>query len=60
MKGAEGFTEQLRFKVKVKYADSAAALPAELQGRTWAEYPEMPGRRAFEELGPFDLHIVIQ
>ena len=60
LKGAEGFTEQLRFKVKVKYADSAAVLPAELQGRTWAEYPELPGRGEGEELGPFELHIVIE
>ena len=58
--GAEDFTEQLRFKVKVKWPDSAAALPAELQNRTWAEYPELPGRREFEELGPFDLHIVLE
>ena len=60
LKGAEGFTEQLRFKVKVKYADSATVLPAELQGRTWAEYPELPGRGEGEELGPFELHIVIE
>ena len=60
LKGAEGFTEQLRFKVKVKWPDSAAALPAELQNRTWAEYPELPGRRESEELGPFDLHIVLE
>jgi len=58
--GAEDFTEQLRFKVKVKWPDSAAALPAELQNRTWAEYPELPGRREFEELGPFELHIVLE
>ena len=60
LKGAEGFTEQLRFKVKVKYADSAAVLPAELQGRTWAEYPELPGRGEGEDLGPFELHIIIE
>ena len=60
LKLAEDFTEQLRFKVKVKWPDSAAALPAELQNRTWAEYPELPGRREFEELGPFDLHIVLE
>ena len=59
LKNAEGLTEQLRFKVKVKWPDSAAALPAELQDRTWAEYPELPGRREFEELGAFDLHIVL-
>ena len=58
--GAAGFTEQLRFKTRVKFADSAAVLPAELQNRTWAEYPELPGRREFEELGPFDLHIVLE
>jgi len=60
LKNSEGFTEQLRFKVKVKYADSEAALPAEFQGRTWAEYPELPGRREFEELGKFDFHIVLE
>ena len=60
LKGAEDFTEQLRFKVTAKYADSAASLPVELQNRTWAEYPEMPGRREFEELGPFELHIVLR
>ena len=60
LKNAEGFTEQLRFKVKVKYADSAASLPAEFQNRTYAEYPELPGRREFEELGAFDLHIILE
>ena len=60
LKNAEGFTEQLRFKVKVKYADSAAMLPAELQGRTWSEYPELPGRGEGEDLGSFDLHIVLE
>ena len=60
MKNAEGFTEQLRFKVKVKYADSAAVQPAELQNRTWAEYPELPGRGEGEDLGAFDLHIVLE
>ncbi|HIB56693.1 MAG TPA: hypothetical protein EYN14_02440 [Alphaproteobacteria bacterium] len=59
LKRDEDFTEQLRFKVTAKYADSAANLPAELQNRTWAEYPEMPGRREFEVLGPFDFHIVL-
>ena len=53
------FTEQLRFKVTAKYAHSAAHLPAELQDRTWAEYPDMPGRREAEVLGSFDLHIVL-
>ena len=51
--------EQLRFKVTAKYADSAAHLPAEFRDRTWAEYPDMPGRRESEVLGPFDLHIVL-
>ena len=60
LSNSEGFTEQLRFKVKVKYADSEAALPDELKGRNWAEYPELPGRREFEELGKFDLHIVLE
>ena len=60
LKGAEGFTDQLRFKVTAKYADSAAKLPAELQDRVWTEYPEMPGRREFEMLGPFDMHIVLE
>ena len=60
LKNAEGFTEQLRFKVKGKYADSAAVVPAELQDRTWAEYPELPGRGEGEDLGSFDLHIVLE
>ena len=60
LKGAEGFTDQLRFKVTAKYADSAAMLPAELQDRVWTEYPEMPGRREFEVLGHFDMHIVLE
>mgnify|MGYP001158468469 FL=1 len=60
LKGAEGFTDQLRFKVTAKYADSAAKLPTQLQDRVWAEYPEMPGRREFEVLGPFDMHIVLE
>ena len=58
--GAESFTDQLRFKVTAKYADSAAKLPTHLQDRVWAEYPEMPGRREFEMLGPFDMHIVLE
>ena len=39
LKGAEGFTDQLRFKVTAKYADSAANLPNQFQDRVWAEYP---------------------
>jgi len=59
LKAPADFTEQLRFKVTAKYADSAASLPAELRDRTWVEYPDMPGRRESEVLGPFDLHIVL-
>ena len=59
LRAPSDFMEQLRFKVTAKYADSAAHLPADLQDRTWAEYPDMPGRRESEILGPFDLHIVL-
>lgn len=49
---------QLRFKVKVQYANAADQLPAELADRDWAEYPELPGRRESEVFGPAELHIV--
>jgi hypothetical protein len=49
---------QLRFKVKVRYANEAENLPAEFQDRDWAEYPELPGRRESEVFGPAELHIV--
>lgn len=49
---------QIRFKVKVQYANVAGELPADFQNRTWAEYPELPGRRESEVFGPVDLHII--
>ncbi len=48
---------QIRFKVKVQYSDVAESLPADFQSRTWAEYPELPGRRESEVFGPVDLHV---
>jgi len=49
---------QIRFKLKVQYANVAGELPADFQNRTWAEYPELPGRRESEVFGPVDLHII--
>ncbi len=49
---------QLRFKVRVQYANVADQLPAEFQDRTWAEYPDLPGRRESEVFGPAELHII--
>lgn len=49
---------QLRFKVKVQYANVADRLPAEFRNRTWAEYPNLPGRRESEVFGPAELHII--
>lgn len=49
---------QIRFKVKVQYSNVAGELPADFQNRTWAEYPELPGRRESEVFGPVDLHII--
>lgn len=49
---------QLRFKVRVQYANVADQLPAEFRNRTWAEYPNLPGRRESEVFGPAELHII--
>ena len=49
---------QLRFKVRVQYANVADQLPAEFQDRDWSEYPELPGRRESEVFGPAELHII--
>ena len=49
---------QLRFKVRAQYSNVAGELPAEFQDRTWAQYPELPGRRESEVFGPVDLHII--
>ncbi len=49
---------QLRFKVKVQYANVADQLPAEFADRQWAEYPTLPGRRESEVFGPAELHII--
>jgi hypothetical protein len=49
---------QLRFKVRVQYANVADQLPAEFQDRDWAEYPDLPGRRESEVFGPAALHII--
>ena len=58
LNGFDDYREQLRFKVKVKWADDKASLPAEFQDRVIAEYPELPGRGEGEMLGRFDLHII--
>lgn len=50
--------EQLRFKVMVQYASAADALPADFKDRTWAEYPNLPGRRESEVFGPTELHVI--
>ena len=49
--------DQLRFRVRALYADG---LPAAFSGREVAEYPNLPGRRENEVLGPFDMHILMQ
>ena len=49
--------DQLRFRVRALYADG---LPAAFSGRKVAEYPNLPGRRENEVLGPFDMHILMQ
>jgi hypothetical protein len=48
--------DQLRFRVRALYADG---LPATFSGRKVAEYPNLPGRRENEVLGPFEMHILI-
>ena len=49
--------DQLRFRVRALYADG---LPAAFSGRKVAEYPNLPGRRENEVLGPFDMHILMK
>ena len=49
--------DQLRFRVRALYADG---LPAAFSGRRVAEYPNRPGRRENEVLGPFDMQILVQ
>jgi len=49
--------DQLRFRVRALYADG---LPAAFAGRKVAEYPNLPGRRENEVLGPFDMHILMK
>ena len=49
--------DQLRFRVRVLRADD---LPKSLASRTVAEYPNLPGRREAEVLGPFDMLIFMQ
>jgi len=45
------------FRVRALYADG---LPAAFSGRKVAEYPNLPGRRENEVLGPFDIHILMK
>jgi len=49
--------EQLRFRVRVLRADD---LPRIFASRTVAEYPNLPGRRENETLGPFEMRILLQ
>jgi hypothetical protein len=49
--------DQLRFRVRALYANG---LPAAFSGRKVAEYPNLPGRRENEVLGPFELHILMK
>jgi len=49
--------DQLRFRVRALYA---GGLPAAFSGRKVAEYPNLPGRRENEVLGPFDMHILMK
>ena len=49
--------DQLRFRVKALYAGD---LPAIFGSRKVAEYPNLPGRREHEVLGPFEMHILLQ
>jgi len=49
--------EQLRFRVRVLRSDD---LPKAFAGRTIAEYPNLPGRRENESLGPLEMRIVLR
>jgi len=49
--------DQLRFRVRALYAND---LPPSFAGRKIAEYPNLPGRREHEVLGPFEIHILLQ
>jgi hypothetical protein len=49
--------EQLRYRVRVLRSDD---LPKTFAGRTIAEYPNLPGRRENETLGPFEMRILLQ
>ena len=49
-------TEQLRYRVTAQYADQ---LPQQFSDRDVVEYPNLPGRRAQETLGAFELHIIV-
>jgi len=49
--------DQLRFRVRVLRSDD---LPKTFAGRTVAEYPNLPGRRENETLGPFEMKILMQ
>jgi hypothetical protein len=49
--------EQLRYRVRVLRSDD---LPKTFAGRTIAEYPNLPGRRESETLGPFVMRILLQ
>ena len=49
-------TEQLRYRVTAQYADQ---LPQQFSDRDVVEYPNLPGRRAQETLGAFELHYIV-
>lgn len=49
--------DQLRYRVRVLRSDD---LPKTFAGRTVAEYPNLPGRRENETLGPFEMKILLQ
>jgi hypothetical protein len=49
--------DQLRFSMRALYAND---LPPAFAGRKVAEYPNLPGRREHEVLGPFEMHILLQ
>ena len=49
--------EQLRYRVRVLRSDD---LPKAFAGRKIAEYPNLPGRRENETLGPFEMKILLQ